>query len=398
MAYVEYSRQGWFSRIGNAFVGIIFGFILVLIAFIMLFWNEGRSVKTERRLDVGAKAVVAADSASVDPAKDGKLVHFTGQAINATGDKLTDPKFAISADAIHLQRVVEMYQWSEESKTETQKESVGGGETKRTTYTYSKQWNDKPIRSADFKEEGHKNPSGDWRFSGEKWDAAKVTVGAYQLDPNLVGDIDNFTPVSVTTETVSALPEDLQRDAISSDNAVYLRNEPGEKADPKSPEVGDLRIKFKVALPGPVSVIAQQSKQAVTAFQTPSGALEILHVGTQSAEQMFKEEQDKNGLITWLLRAVGVVMFWIGLALILNPLKVLADVIGFVGDIAGIGIFVVSGVGAVILSSVTIAAAWIAYRPLVGIGLLAVAVGAVAVFFVLRSRSAATRTAAVRPA
>jgi len=106
---------------------------------------------------------------------------------------------------------------------------------------------------------------------------------------------------------------------------------------------------------------------------------------------MFKSEEVKNSHLTWILRGVGFVVMWIGLGMLLSPFKVLSDVVGIVGDIVGAGIALITGVIAVALSSGTIAIAWIAYRPIVGIGMLAVTAAAIVLFFVLRSRGAAQR-------
>ena len=86
---------------------------------------------------------------------------------------------------------------------------------------------------------------------------------------------------------------------------------------------------------------------------------------------------------------------WVGLALMLNPLKVLADVVGIIGDMVGAGIGLVTGVVAIALSFTTIAIAWLAYRPLVGVGLLVIAAAAVAGFFVLRTKGRSKKAAAV---
>src|SRR5690349_3983915 len=106
-SYVEYSRRGWFGRIGNAIKGVLFGIVLALASLVLLFWNEGRAVHRAQALQEGAASVVTVDSKAVNPATDGQLVHFTG---DAAGQTLADPEFGVSRDAIHLRRVVEMYQ------------------------------------------------------------------------------------------------------------------------------------------------------------------------------------------------------------------------------------------------------------------------------------------------
>ncbi len=115
----EVTHESWFSRIKNAFIGILFGIILMGIAFGLLFWNEGRTVERKRALDEGAGIVIAVPADSVDPANDGQLVHIT--ALAETQDMLADSQFQVSVNAVRFKRNVQMYQWEENSKTETRK-------------------------------------------------------------------------------------------------------------------------------------------------------------------------------------------------------------------------------------------------------------------------------------
>jgi hypothetical protein len=66
---------------------------------------------------------------------------------------------------------------------------------------------------------------------------------------------------------------------------------------------------------------------------------------------------------------------FIGLSLVLKPLSVLADVLPILGDIVGIGTGVIAFLVALVLSAATVAVAWILYRPLLAIGLLAIGGG-----------------------
>ncbi len=69
----------------------------------------------------------------------------------------------------------------------------------------------------------------------------------------------------------------------------------------------------------------------------------------------------------------------IGFSLVFRPLETIADVIPIVGSLLGAGLFIFACLLSAMFSSITIAIGWIAYRPLVGIGLLVggVACGAI---------------------
>lgn len=138
--YTEVTTQSWGSRIGGSFKGILVGVLMVVAAFVVLFWNEGRAVQTAKSLKEGAGAVVSVQAQTVDPANNGKLVHVSGTA--TTKETLRDGEFMVSAQGLRLRRVVQMYQWQERSRSETKKKLGGGTETV-TTYTYSKIWSPK---------------------------------------------------------------------------------------------------------------------------------------------------------------------------------------------------------------------------------------------------------------
>ena len=98
----EVTRQSWFSRLGGAFKGVLFGFILILLGLWLLFWNEGRTVRRAKALDEGAGVVTAVAADRVDTANEGRLVHLSGTA--ATFDVLQDEVFGVRENAIRLER------------------------------------------------------------------------------------------------------------------------------------------------------------------------------------------------------------------------------------------------------------------------------------------------------
>jgi hypothetical protein len=392
-SYTHYSHQGWFERIGGAIKGVLVGAVFFIVSFPLLFWNEGRAVHRAQALDEGAHSVVTVDPAAVSAGTEGKLVHFSG---NATGEKLADPDFGVSREGVHLRRVVEMYQWKEDKKTERKKDIVGGGEKTVTTYSYSPTWSEKLIRTQDFEGDGrsdgrHTNPP-EMRVPGQQWTADKVTVGAYTLPRGLVDQIDDDQPVRADDSMLAGLSSEW-KDAATVQNGQFYIGRPGVRPDPSSPTIGDTRVAFKLVPPGPVTVMARQTGSTLAPYQARAGELFILHTGTQTAAELIQIEQQKNTMLTWILRAVGFVIMWIGLALALNPLKVLADVVGIIGDLAGIGIVLITGVLAFALSLTTIAIAWIVYRPVLGIGLLVIAAAGFVYAIQLRKKGAARRAA-----
>ena len=108
--------------------------------------------------------------------------------------------------------------------------------------------------------------------------------------------------------------------------------------------------------------------------------------GAVDAEGVFAAAERNNTIITWILRIVGFFMMFFGLSMVMKPISVLADVLPILGDIVEIGAGLVAGVVAFACSLVTIAVAWIFYRPVLAVVLILLAAGAV--FLLWKKRQA----------
>ena len=133
MAYTETTTTGYGTRVGNSFKAIGSGLLLFVLGTALLWWNEGRAVKTEKMLDeAGSKYVEMENPNKKDASLEGELV--CGTAMATTEDSLTDADFGIGAKAIALRRTVEYYQWIEHAQTKKE-DKLGGKEVTTTTYT-----------------------------------------------------------------------------------------------------------------------------------------------------------------------------------------------------------------------------------------------------------------------
>jgi hypothetical protein len=388
-SYTQVTVQGFFGRIGSSIVGVFVGIVFLLVAVVVLFWNEGRAVRTARMLKEAGNLVVTVDSGRVDPSREGKLVHFTA---DAKGDTLTDPLFHVSRNALRLKRTAEMYQWKEAQDSHSHNNAIGGGSKTTKTYTYSKVWSTRPIDSSTFQiHDGHENPTS-WRIASATWAAPHVQAGAFTLPTELVNRIDQFEPVPLTDEGRSVLPKAMQKDTAIADGKCYVSGTQGRAADPADPQVGDVRVALATAPPGPVSVIGEQTGTTLAAYTTPSGGqVELLYVGAHPAKEMIATEQRHNTTLTWILRLVGFVMTWIAIGLVLQPLKIVAGFVDIIGDLVGVGLGLIALLGAATLSAAVIAIAWLVYRPLLGGSLLAVAAAAATYLIMLWQRRSAVR-------
>ena len=372
MAVTETTTESWGSRISGSFKGVIVGLALFIGGFPVLFWNEGNSVKTAKAIDEGEGACVAVESnEKVDAENEGKLVHMTGKA--DTKDVLSDATFGVSATAIKLKREVEMYQWIEESRT-TEKKKMGGSVEKVTTYTYKKEWSSHAINSGDFKEQGHDNP-GVIEFPSEEHLAVNVSFGAFRLSEKQIGKIGSSRGFAFPTNFTCALPRvQVKGNTIYVPNAETRNNPLNNRDVATQTRIGDMRVTFRVIYPHDVSIIAKQKGDSFVDYTAKNGKkLNYLANGVEDAASMFETARTNNAIMTWLIRIGGFLMMFFGLSMVFKPMSVLADVLPILGNLVELGTGFVAGLIALVCSLITIAVAWIFFRPVLGIILLVIA-------------------------
>ena len=393
-SYTEVTSTNWFSRLGNSFKGIGTGILLIVAATVLLWWNEGRTVRTG---DAIAEAQMVTEPIpsidKIDSAFEGKMVYATGRAV--TKDELTDPVFGVKVNAIKLRRKVEYYQRVEHRRSE-KRQKLGGGEETVTTYTYSREWVNHPVDSQSFKQMmGHENKT---RIQTEAvdWLAPNVTFGAYRFPAFLTRSIGGEKPLDISlTDTQRA---ELQKAFFAPNasldasqvvgqqgasmihtqtNTIYVGREPG------SPSIGDVRVTFFETPAAEVSILAKVNGDTFVPFRASNGnTFSRLSMGVQDMNSMFDAAKSGNATMAWILRGLGLVLCIAGFGMIFAPLKVLADVIPLLGSIVGAGTGLVAGLLGSAWSLVIIAIAWIRFRPVLGFCLLGAALTLVILLFI----------------
>ncbi len=181
-------RRGIQNGGGNPFGGIVPGLLLTAGASALLWWNEGRSARTEHMLAHARRALTPLDgssSAALDGADDGGLVHLTGQL--STGG-VRDGLFGEvrRPDALRLRRTTEVYQWQETEHTSERRVSSTHVERK-TRYDYHQQWSTRQIDSRRFRDSyNHQN-----------------------INPRLPAGVDEVMASDVTLPSGVHVPRDL---------------------------------------------------------------------------------------------------------------------------------------------------------------------------------------------
>jgi hypothetical protein len=371
------TQKGWFSRLGSAFGGVLTGLALVVASIILLSWNEGRSVQSIRTNNEGAKAVTSVSADQIQSANEGKLIHLTAAAV-AEGQRV-DQATGIATDGLGLKRDIQYYQWVETSKSET-RTKLGGGEETVTTYSYNLEWTPTAQDSSRFQQPaGHQNPPAALEDASFVADQAKL--GAFTLDRDSLQQVTASTPLSMTAEQAAAAQTLLGKTVSVSENGLYIGG------NPASPQPGDMKVAYSVAPQNTtLSVIGAQTNGVIRPYPTKAGSpLLMVREGTASSSEMFAEAKAANKVMTWILRAVGVVVMIAAFGMVLGPLGVLADVLPLLGTVVRMGTGLVAAILGISISLVVIALSWFAFRPLLSVGLLAVA-GAVVAFLIWRGK------------
>ena len=434
MAYTETTTTGYGTRVGNSFRAIGSGFLLFVAGTALLWWNEGRAVKTEKMLEeAGSAYVEMANPDKKDASLEGELI--CGTAMATTEDSLSDAQFGIGAKAISLRRSVEYYQWVEHSQ-EQKEDKLGGKEVTTTTYTYSKEWVSRPIESSQFKDPAYQNKNTVLATfeDDEQW-AENVSWGAYQLNESLIHSIssregvdlaisedllkqfdrntqtayERFYGVQQKTQqptqqpaqqpaipdSIKALLPDSVKAALDAQQAINdsinnaMANAENKKdleyihqasnvlyfgRVPGSPEVGDVRITFEKVVPAKVTVMAVVDGDTFKPFKAKNGKrFQTLVMGKKTGDEIIEDAQDANSMWTWALRILGVLMVIGGLKGIFGFVETILKVVPFIAGIFGWGIGLVCTIIGIAWSLIIIAIAWLFYRPLLGISLLVLA-------------------------
>ena len=382
MSFTETTSRSWFSRLKGALARIVIGLLLVIGCIWLLAWNEGRSVTTYRALAEGAGLVAAVDSRTVDPANEGRLVHVAGtvKPVGVPADRL----FGITAEgAVGVERIVEMYQWVEDKRSGTHTK-LGGGEETVTTYSYSKEWRRDEVNSRSFRRPGHDNPQkpvDDARIA-----VPSATIGAFSVDGEAAANLGGESPIALTQPDADRL-----RTALGSDKPVTV--EGGQAVfsfNRDNPAIGDIRIRFERSDLVEASFVGAQRGNALVGYRTTNGRTLFLgDIGIVPAAAMFDAAQSENTIITWLVRLGGLVGLFAGFAAILSIFGVIGDIVPFVGSIVRLGTTAIALVLTLLVGPVIIALAWIAYRPVLAVTIIAIAVAVIgAIVYTRRNRIA----------
>lgn len=351
------------NRIGNSFKGVVGGFIFLVLGVILLWWNEGNNVKNLKTTAELEDSYVDVKSNKVESKNDGKLVATHGKLINEK--ELTDETFGVTIKTPIMKRTVEVYQWKETSNTDNDG---------NTTYSYNKDWSERLIDSSDFHETGHDNPTSKL-YEDKTFTSDDVKVGAFSLSSEQVEMLNTkakFTEFN--QETINGLNLKITNNCITNSE------------DFENPKIGDVRITFTFNNSTEVSVLAIQSDDSFVDFTSKAGKkVNKIVEGSHNGKDMIESIRSEDKFMKWILRFFGFIICMAGFRTILKPISAISSYVPLLGSLVGTAMGLVSFVLSLSLSLFVIAIAWIRFRPIVGISLIAIVV-ALIIFLIIRSK------------
>jgi len=343
-------------------LGALLGVVLIVVAGAFVYFSEDKAIKNAAALQQAGGEATTIAAEPVDPANNGKLVHLVGKA--ASSKKVTDPDLGISADGFVLSRTVEMSQLKENKKEKKEKKET------KVTYELEQFWSkEKPANSKSFntKVVPRHNPTKKPYEDISKIPNQAVTVGAFTLTPGQVEKLSPDTDLPVTQEMLAALPEGVKEKAkITPDGQLFVGD-----GTPDSPQVGDVRIRYKVAKLQPVSIMAKQNQSTFEPY-APEGRdnVDLIQKGEKSAESMLESAQAGNQMVVWLLRVGGLVLMALGIFLVFRWQVNRAAGIPPEGIASNIGFFLLAGLIAIPLVLVASGSRLVSDNAALGGGLL----------------------------
>jgi hypothetical protein len=356
--FVTIKRTGWLSNIMNSFVGVLFGIILFLVAFPVLWFNEGRT-----NMATVAQASILVDGSQVSAQTEGQQVAVTGTL--SSDEQLGDTPYLAAGAYVQLDRKVEMFAWVEHKSTDTRKDA-GGSSTTTTTYSYEKQWTSSPEDSQSFEHtQGHTNPP--LPVQSTSLVVSSARVGVYTINP---ADITLPNPRDINLNNEIVTQSGNRRLAGN-----YILQGRGSL---DTPLLGDIRISYSgVSANTPAIAFGKQQGTALVPYLTrQNDRLYRVFVNTDRAGAI-QEMNTEYKMIGWILRLVGFLLMWIGLGLCFGPITAFLDVLPFLGSAGRFVIGLVALPVALVLSTITIVISILAHNILALIVVLGLLIGGV---------------------
>ncbi|ACB28362.1 TMEM43 family protein [Methylobacterium radiotolerans] len=351
---ITYEPERPSSPFSNSFAALFVGSLIVIITCVLTFVFEGYSVRVEKALnEIGAR-VRATPMNRYVPGLDGHLVYVAGATTSVGG--VTDIALGVHAAGLKLKRHVEMYQWEEREEN--------SGSNRR--YEYRRVWSENAIASSRFHQQGyHDNPPFP-QTGSQSFGAGDARINAFPVGAMATSRLPATDDLRPDPSVASNLQRTLGRPIHIAGGAYFAGR------NPSSPQIGDLRIAYRYVPAGAASFIGKQEPAGLEPFRTHTGqAMLLAETGTHSAADLVAHGQERNQSEIWLWRAASILALFIGFFTLFMPVNILASYIPLVGGIVQGATMLMALVAALTVGPAVSALAWLTYRPIMALSVIA---------------------------
>lgn len=337
---------------------MIAGFILLIIACWLVFWNEGVSLSGMSHEKLNGYVIYPIPSSPADFKNNNKLVYLTGMLVS--NSVLEDPLLGYSDKAIKIERKIEMYQWTQTEESKKEK-LTDGSEREIVTYVYKPVWSKDLIDSNGFKDAvAHQNPVS-MPLNALKGQSQDVTVGDFHLSEELIAQIPGAVPVDLSNLDVTNIQQNTKQSVQHDGHTIFIGN------NIHSPSIGDVRISLFKVIPQKVSIIAQQTDNALHPLITSGHPIAVLKLGTLTLKDMLQQGKSSTSGLHWMIRGGIFVIMLIAMYLII---KSGSAILSTLNHALRHGILLPSFLLALAVWTITLSFAWFIIQPFWAIVLL----------------------------
>lgn len=261
-------------------------------ALLLLSFFEQKRIKKEVEVDQ-----IKGECTSVhhfDSNHNDKLIHLVSPLQTEGTSYVLDELFPYiqSERAIAIRRIVEFLQYQQKGSKKDE---------------YSLVWTADHVDSSQFKDAEKCNKRSNI-VSITNYNNMSVTCGGYIINRNLLKDLDNYTPLSISNQQLYNLSQYFGAygsQVVQHSNWIYIF--PPEfnhfSCSPTDPPANTMRMRFEVAHSCVVSVLGKQCAYDILPWRD----IHVLYVGTQPIVKML---QPAGTITSSVARIAAILMLW----------------------------------------------------------------------------------------
>ncbi len=339
-----FGRRAENQNKGAGKIGGLFGLAMFAGAAAGLAYNESRTVNQAAAIAELSRSAVVVEIAALKAENEAKAVYFKGPLETEAG--VQDDYFNFGGDdLLVLERKVEMYQWV---KNKRNKKDV-----------WEEEWSDDTESDGD----GHRNPS--FPVSSATFSASDAHVGAFHLAESQLAELDTADNFVLPAELSPEL-QGLGWTATSA-NRLYLG------ANPKSPNIGDVRAEFSVLKETTVSAMGRQTGSELVRYVAKNGYdVFFMEPGEVAKELLVQHGESANSTLAYVLRGAAGAGMTLGLGIAFSGFVGWLTWIPLLGPMIGRFAFWLGSLIGAVMAAILFVGAWLWTHPLALVATLAV--------------------------